>query len=314
MKYSSLIVLALAVVGCTKAADSGDDSQLVAGFNPPPAPEGYTRYIMPAVYKLQPGEDKLFCQWIDLAPDQDVDIVDVQGYQTITGHHVVLYSTSETAAVGETHECTTDDMVSVQFLGGIGGEGGGNVTQLPAGYVFRQGKGRMLLANTHYLNATDSVQDVQSVIDVKTAAPSAANTAAGMAVMHWQDFQIPANSGSFTTDAYCTWTRDTSLMMWSNHMHADGLSVYTEVKRAAGGAVEPLVADTTWHAEYAFNPTWKRWTVDAPMTLHAGDQVHISCTWKNPTAATMGFPDEMCDGVGFYMESPDEAICEASAP
>ena len=213
--------------------------------------------------------------------------------------------------VGFSRECTTDDMVSVEFLGGIGGEGVGNVTDLPDGYVFRYRKGRMLLANTHYLNATDTVQDVQSVLDVKSSAPSAANKPAGMVALNYIGFQIPANTSSYTVDAYCTWPSDTSLVMWSNHLHASGTSILSEIKHA-DGTTQMLAHDATWQSEWAFNPDWTKWTIDAPMTVHAGDQAHLSCTWHNNTANPIAFPDEMCDAVGFYTQGAEQIICDAA--
>ena len=188
-------VLGFCAFGCTSSSPSGDED-LVKGFKVPPVPDGYTRYVLPAVHGLAPGEDKLFCQWIALPSDTDLDFVDVMGYQTVTGHHIALYSTSETEDVGTSRECTTADMIPIEFLGGVGGEGAPNVAKLPQGYVFRERKQRMLLANAHYLNATDSLQDVQSVLDVKTSAPSPNLTAVGMAVTNWSDFQIPANTPS----------------------------------------------------------------------------------------------------------------------
>jgi hypothetical protein len=316
MKRLTLIILAVAIVavvpGCTKADTTGDDDgsgseQLVAGFNPPPVPTGYKRYVTPAVHQLQPGQDLILCQWIDAASVDDVDVADLKGYQTVTGHHVVLYSSAEVEPVGTSRECTSADMVSVEYLGGIGGEGTGALAKLPDGYVFRHGMGRTLMANVHYLNATDSVQEVQSVLDVKSAPPSADHKPAGMAVINYLDFQIPANSTSYTVDAYCTWPQDTSLLMWSNHMHGDGVSIYSEAKRP-DATMEPLVTDTTWQAEEAFNPAWKYW--DAPMLIHGGDEMHVSCTWKNPNNTLLLFPDEMCDAVGFYAESGEELICD----
>jgi Copper type II ascorbate-dependent monooxygenase, C-terminal domain len=319
MKRLTLIILAVAIIGvpgCTKAdMTSGDDDgsdQFVAGFNPPPVAEGYKRYVTPPVYKLQPGEDKMFCTWIDAATVGDLDILDVEGYQSKTGHHLILYSSAENMPVGFSRECTVDDMISVEFLGAIGGEGGGNVSELPPGYVFRHNDGRSLLANTHYLNATDSVLDVQSVVDVKSALPSAALKPAGMAVINYLDFQIPPNSSSYTEDAYCTWPTDTSLFMWSNHMHQNGLSVFSEAKRP-DGTIIPLSTDMSWQAEEAFNPSWTHWDVNSPTVIHAGDEVHVSCTWKNPNSTMLLFPDEMCDAVGFYSESGQQMVCEGKA-
>ena len=303
-------VLGFCAFGCTSSSSSGDD-QLIAGFNPPPVADGYTRFVLPVIHGLKPGDDKMFCQWVQIPNDMDVDVLDVTGYQSVTGHHAIMYSTSETEDVGTSRECTTQDMISVEFLGGIGGEGNTNAAKLPDGYVFRQRKDRMLLANVHYLNATDSIHDVQSVLDVKTAAPSAQRTPVGMIAVNDLDFTIPPNTPSYTLDAYCTWPTDTTLVMWSNHMHSNGLSVHSEVKRAADSSVQMLASDPSWRAEEAFNPTWTHF--DSPMKVKAGDQAHVSCTWQNNTSSPILFPDEMCDAVGMYIESPAQVVCDASA-
>jgi hypothetical protein len=303
-------VLALSVPACTSS--SGDDVAYVKGFNPPPVKDGYTRYVLPPILGLHPGEDKLFCQWVQVASPTDVDIVDVEGYQSVTGHHEVLYSSSEVEAVGTSRECTTQDMISVEFLGGIGGEGGANASKLPDGYVFRQRKERTLLVNAHYLNATDSIQDVQSVMDVKIADPSPERKPVGMAVINYLDFQIPPNTPSYSVDATCTWPQDTNMIMWSNHMHANGLSISSDFSHA-GGAPQTLATDASWQPEASFNPTWTHWDVNSPLTIHAGDTTHIKCTWQNNTSNMMLFPDEMCDAVGFYTDSSAQQICDAKA-
>jgi len=225
----------------------------------------------------------------------------------------VLYSTSETEVVGTSRECTTQDMVSVEFLGGVGGEGGGNAPKLPDPYVFRFGKKRMLLANAHYLNATDSVQDVQSVLDIKTSEPSAEHKPAGMVNAVYTDFEIPSNTPSYSLDTYANVTEDMTLLVWFNHMHASGLSALTEVKHA-DGTIQPLAIDAQWRAEEAFNPTFTHFdpTSSSPMQLKAGDQIHINCTWQTNTSAPVLFPEEMCVGSGFYIQSSKQVILDAA--
>src|SRR6185312_4364087 len=93
-------VLGFCASACTSSSSGDDEAELVKGFNPPPAPAGYTRYVLPAIKGLHPGEDKLFCQWIALPIDSDVDVLDVNAYQTVTGHHVAVYSTGESEPVG----------------------------------------------------------------------------------------------------------------------------------------------------------------------------------------------------------------------
>src|SRR3569623_544258 len=300
-----------AAAACTSS--SGDDVDYVKGFSPPPVADGYTRYVLPTIHGLKPGEDKTFCQWVAVANDGDLDVVDVKGYQSVTGHHAVLYSTSETEVVGTSRECTTQDMVSVEFLGGVGGEGGGNAPKLPDLYVFRFGKKCMLLANAHYLNATDSVQDVQSVLDIKTSEPSAEHKPAGMVNAVYTDFEIPSNTPSYSLDTYANVTDDMTLLVWFNHMHASGLSALTEVKHA-DGTIQPLAVDAQWRAEEAINPTFTHFdpTSSSPMQLKAGEQIHINCTWQNNTSAPVLFPEEMCVGSGFYIQSSKQVILDAA--
>src|SRR5262245_34199232 len=146
------IPFALGLVGC-----GTDAQQWVDGFHPPPAPDGYTRYITPTIKDIQPGDNLEYCQWVAAAADSAQDVLALQGFQSATGHHAVLYTTSETNfKVGESHLCTVEDMISIAFVGGVGGEGTGtNATQLPDGLYFRLPPGRALMANTHWLNATD---------------------------------------------------------------------------------------------------------------------------------------------------------------
>lgn len=306
----AICIFAMATTACTS---SSDDADYVKGFNPPPVADGYTRYVLPVYHGLLPGENKMLCQWVAVANDADLDVVDIKGYQSVTGHHAVLYSTSETEDIGTTRECTTQDMVSVEFLGGVGGEAGGGAPKLPDPYVFRFGKQRMLLANAHYLNATDSVQDVQSVLDIKTAEPSDAHKPAGMVNATYTDFQIPANTPSYSLDTYATVPVDMTLLVWFNHMHSNGTSALTEVKRA-DGMVQTLAVDTVWNAEEAFNPSFTHYDPSAstPMQLKAGDQLHINCTWENNTSSPIMFPDEMCVGSGFYTESSKQYIIDAN--
>jgi len=310
MKLLSLTLgLVVALIGC--AADSSQDFDYAKGFNPPAPRDGYHRYATAKV-TVQPGENITYCEWIDVAPGTDVDIVDIQGFQSVTGHHAVLYSSSFNYAVGENHECTVGDMVSIEFLGGIGGEGAMNPITLPDGYTFRQKQGRALMANLHYLNTTDSPQEVQSVLDVKTASPQVAHKAVGMAVINYLDFMIPASPETYTINASCTWPTDTSLFLWSNHMHEHGKSISAKFTKS-DGADSMLANDVSWAPENAFNPVWSQWDVRTPTLIHAGDKVHISCSWNNTTGSPMMFPDEMCDGVGFYTESSETKICDATA-
>jgi len=306
----SILLATAALAGC--ASDSGTDDGLIDGFEPAPVAAGYKRYVTPAVKALEPGKDVMLCQWLDVPADHDLDVIDVTGMQTVAGHHAVLYSTSKIEPVGTSRECTVDDMVSVEFLGGVGGEGvSGNATKLPEGTVFRFGQRRALMANVHYYNTGDDTVDVQSVVDVKLADPSAEYKPVGMTGINVSQFTIPANTDNYVLDAYCTWPRTSSLIMWSVHEHAYGTKVYSEVKRANSDEKLELARDDNWSYEKAFNPEWEHWDLSSPRMLHQGDEVHVHCEWSNNTGSPVRFPDEMCVGLGFYLESSEQVICDA---
>src|SRR4051812_7519647 len=113
-----LIVLCV-MAGCSEQAGTDWGK----GFSPPALKSGYTRMVSPTVAKLTPGTDAEWCAWIAGPSDKDRDVLDVGGAQSQTGHHGVLYATTDNSySVGESHRCTEDDMLHISFLGAIGGE------------------------------------------------------------------------------------------------------------------------------------------------------------------------------------------------
>src|SRR5947209_6103408 len=104
---------ALALASCT---DSPAVSY-IKGFSPPPAGQGYTRFVTPTVTGLAPGDNVMYCQWIAAPSDHDRQVVDTLGFQSAGGHHVALYATSEVEPVGTSRPCTTRDMLTVSFVG-----------------------------------------------------------------------------------------------------------------------------------------------------------------------------------------------------
>jgi hypothetical protein len=90
-------------------------------------------------------------------------------------------------------------------------------------------------------------------------------------------------------------------------MHDLGIKIDTEIIHADGTA-EDLQRDKTWAYEWQFNPPRRRWTVDAPYVLKAGDTLHTTCTWNNTTSDMITFPREMCVAAGFIRADKD-VVC-----
>jgi len=110
----------------------------------------------------------------------------------------------------------------------------------------------------------------------------------------------------------CIAKSDVQILMMANHMHEYGTKVKTEVVRADTGAVEVLKDDPEWTYEMQFNVDYTTWPVETPFVLRTGDTIRTSCEWSNPTSESMGFPREMCIGVGFALatgENPTAPAC-----
>ncbi|HEX8954070.1 MAG TPA: hypothetical protein VF945_19580, partial [Polyangia bacterium] len=95
-----LLLLSLAA-GCSSSKPSTPIMpELQQVLDAKPA-NGY-QIILPIAKDLAPGTDNEVCTWTDLIVDHDIDIRAVQGFQTVTGHHVILFSTTKQQAPGTT--------------------------------------------------------------------------------------------------------------------------------------------------------------------------------------------------------------------
>jgi hypothetical protein len=301
------IVGSVAVVGAVASCAADDSVKWVAGFDPPPAPQGYTRLIAATVPDIVPGADVEMCQWVAAPSDQDRDVLAMDGYQSKGGHHAILYATTETGfKVGESHVCTVTDMISLSYVAGIGGEGGSPTQSLPAGVYFHVPAGQMLMVNSHWLNAGETTVDGQAVFDVEFAAPS--NRIIADLFANTID-QISLPSGQLTKlDATCVMPQDMTIALIGNHMHWLGTSAYTEFIQA-NGTKQMIVTDDPWATDEQFNPKFSVYPLSSPLLINAGDTYHTHCEWQNTTPNTVTFPDEMCAGFAFYFPSMGSKTC-----
>jgi hypothetical protein len=288
-----------------KPAKTQDAGTMAPRSGFPARVPGYTRIVAPVVADLQPGDDRMECQYV-LAPfDRDMDVLDVTGYQSKYGHHVVAYATPSDVPIGTSRHCEGEDNLARAFLGGVGGEAGGAVN-LPKGVAFRLAKGSGIMLNTHFINLGQEVIDGESVLDVKFAEADPSRTIAAMFVNINVAFKVPAMATGFA-DPECVLPRGMQIIMFSNHMHGLGTTVFSELRRATGGAAEMLRNDDTWSYEMQFKPEFNRWDPAVPLEVKAGDTVHTHCEWTNTTDKEVAFPDEMCAGIGLF-------LADASAP
>ena len=261
--------------------------------------DGYIRYIAPPV-TLQPGETKQYVQWVAGPIDRDMDLLDVRGSQGAGGHHAVLYSSKSLEEIGVTRDWEGADQIDSRFLGGVGGEG---VTSgdapLPPGTVFRVPAGSGFYIQTHYLNATDAPITTESALEVRLEEPDP--TKVVLAMFANTSVDIKVTPGESTQSIDCEIAEDTSVIMYVNHIHETGVSIATKV------GDRMVKNDPAWAYEWTTHPNFHTTALDKPLVLKKGEKLNTSCAWNNPGTKTLGFPDEMCAFLGFYVGTKDRA-------
>jgi hypothetical protein len=311
-RFVGVALLAVAAVACSSASKGGGSTgdpnavPLMAGFNPGPAPDPSVGFqiITPIVDDIEPGASDEYCTYTSIITTQEIWVDANEGFQTETGHHIVLYYAATPQPV-DTHPCGTDEMAEFQFGMGAGGTasgGGGSKFTLPGNLAVHIPAGAQLVVNHHYLNASATpVAEAQSAINVYYADPTVAHTPSSMMVVVDTSLSVPVGASVYTEDC----TVNQTYQAWSSfpHMHNWGTHVTVTRTPAATGVPQQLF-DMDWQADYAFDFTAIATTVapTAPMLFNQGDKIHIECDYMNTTNATLTFGDEMCVFANFTVD------------
>jgi hypothetical protein len=298
MKRLSIFVCVVAVAGC--GSEAPESSPTVAGSKPPLA-AGYQRFeVKPTMVKA--GETVMSVEWVAPPADRDLDVMDISGWQSKSGHHALLYATVDQQPVGTVRDWLNADQITSRFIGGTGGESGAQV-KLPPGVVIRIPKGQSLIMQLHYMNT--STQDImaESLVDVKLADASPDRRVASFFSSTSLRYELPPGKTT-TMDFSCKLSADLPLIMYANHQHNFGVSVFTEQILPDGTRVD-IKRDDRWNYEWAFNPNYLSRSIDSPLVLKAGTTLHTHCEWLNAGYTSLKFPDEMCVFFGFFLGEQD---------
>jgi hypothetical protein len=290
---SAAITGGLFIAGCGGSPGVPDDTQ--------PMGDGYVHYDVPEV-TVQPAQSAMWLQWIAAPFDHEQNLVDLVATQQQGGHHAILYSTSDIQPVGTTRLMTNADQLDIQFLGGVGGEGGQPI-KLPDGVYFRLPAGRALVAQTHYVNATRNPIIGKTSLAIKFASPHDGDLIASMFVNTSVTLKVAPNADT-QLDVTCAIKKDVPLVMYANHMHEMGTSITTTLTTPPSGPaffkVNPI-----WNAEWTYNPDYSFATAATPAVLPSGSTVTTRCHWRNTSDRLLGMPDEMCLFIGFFLGPKD---------
>jgi hypothetical protein len=292
--------LVLTVVAGCSTAPSGPKVDTLPDLVLEAKPDNGYQVILPIVRALVPGADTEYCTWTDVVADHDIDVRAVQAFQTVGGHHVVLYTTSKVEAPGTTRICTDDDMSTFRFSAGSGGEGQYGKNEAPGNLVFRVPAGSQIVLNHHYINATTAMRDAQSALNIFLADPGKQYVQSGS--LAFVDTALRLPPGKSTMDINCTMPRPFDTWFLIPHMHEWGTRIIVERVPAGGAAAEQLF-DVDWTPSYTFHPPEMRRDPASPLTFAAGDKLHVHCEYDNTKSTDLTFGLEMCVAFAEFVDA-----------
>jgi len=256
-------------------------------------------------FAVDPG-NTLTCFSTGFITEREYAIGSALGVQAAGGHHITVYWTTDTTTFAP-RPCRDEDMISWNFIAGVGGEpGAGDDQSPPAGLAFRVPAGVHLVAQAHYINTTGAPQRVHDSVDIDLVSPANLVAYAAMLAVNDGSFTVPPRT-RFRRVSECTMTAPRSLVLLLGHQHEFGEHFSVELV-PADGSPPRMLYDYVWEASYASHPPVLRWAIDAPLAIAPGDRLRTTCDWNNTSVDPLLFPDEMCATVSYYYPDTGEGF------
>jgi hypothetical protein len=281
------------LAGCSSSAEPPRDPRIeVPGLKPEPAAANGFQIVLPKISGIKPGNDYEYCTWTDKILDEAIDIKAAKGFQSETGHHVILFYTMSPEPPGTTKICNEEDMGKMRFAIGTAGEGVDNV--MPGDLVMHIPKGAQLIANHHYLNPSPHEMEAQSAINVTLADKATKHTRSG--AVAWVDTTLRVAPGRQTFEMQCKMTRQMKLWMMQPHMHRWGTHITVDRVRKDKSGERLFAVD--WTEEYTFHPPEIRRDPRDPLVLEKDEEIKVRCEYNNDAGKDLTFGLEMCVAFG----------------
>ncbi len=282
----SLIVLSVA--GCGAVAEN--DDQLVA-----PPPGQAVEVSMQS--NIAAGMETERCKFFR-APEEGLWVNRQEVHYTAGSHHVLLFTTPyDKIPQSGVFECPEGAPAHWEVDGVVGGaqspEAAGT-QPAPPGVAIKIPPGKVLLMNTHYLNATCAELQTDARVKRYTVDTGTVTTEAGVMFFYNFYIRVPAHTES-EARMRCPISKEVKLLDAQSHMHKRGVDYTAEL--VTGGQATRIYQSDSWE-----NVPIK--TFGAGMTLPAGSTLDYRCHYRNDEDRDimqgLTTRDEMCMFVGIY--------------
>jgi hypothetical protein len=263
---------------------------------------------------IEVGKDVQTCFVPDIDFDTDVYVRNATSFQGSMGHHLVVYGSAIPRTPGELFDCSDLSLMSSLLPliapNKVDDTESSNKREIPEGMYLRIPAGSRIVLQSHYVNYSDKPIRTADILNFETVADVSGQIEANFFVLSHNTMEVP--EGISTTTYECDVDADTNLLWDTGHMHEHGTSV-SVTRRALGSTDEELLYQVDeWTSAMRDDSPTDAFPVEAPLVLHAGDHLTLTCNYENATGATIEWPHEMCVMFSAYWPARNDGfiICE----
>lgn len=308
------LVLALTLcssIGC----GGGDDTSGVPADAPAFEGEKYSLTWGPVT--VAAGKESTQCVWMRLSNAAEIKVNQMHNVLNAASHHLIVYKDDMD---------TTEQLTPVPcepFTGALNTSGmiapiaitqkHDDMIFLPDRVAYTFGANQMVKLEMHYLNASDTDQEVQATVDFFAADPATIDHEAAILFTGSPDIDIQAGETKtlhqfFTVPDYLDLSQ-AKIFAITGHTHKLGTNVSVRVGPSKTGPMTDVYAPNPFKWD---EPETKTYNGD-PFSVPQGGGFDFECSWTNSTNAAVKFgeatTDEMCFFWAYYYPSQGSKVC-----
>jgi hypothetical protein len=317
--FVCLVLLSFTACKKSTAPGGGGDDDM----GPPDAPgttePGGTTYSLQwGPVNVAANVEDTQCIWLTLPNADAIKVHEIHDTISTGSHHMIIYKDDM-----DTTEQTTP-MDCQPFTGALNTTGNIEplaITQkpdddivLPATVAYTFSPNQMIKIELHYINTSDSAEDIMGNVTFTAADASTIQNEAGLLFTGSPDVDVMPNT---TTTLHQFFAVPPEIDLSASHIFA-----ITGHEHHLGTGVEVGVGTTstppftTVYNHAAPNFSWSDPATDEQspdFSIPAGGGFDFTCTWVNQTASEVKFGesanDEMCFFWAYYWPAPSSEVC-----